>query len=179
MIKDHDAMLRAFAGALQGNQEQMLLIAGQGSLRQTLERTAEELGIAPNVRFLGFRPDISNLMRAADAFVMSSIFEGLPLALLEAGASELPVVATRVGGNAETMVEGRSGLLVPARDHAELGRAMRRIAGMTLEELRAMGRAGGEFVRSKYSLDVILDRWEDLYAELTGQPRHSLAKESV
>jgi len=60
-----------------------------------------------------------------------------------------------------------------------LGRAMRRIAGMTLEELRAMGRAGGEFVRSKYSLDVILDRWEDLYAELTGQPRHSLAKESV
>jgi glycosyltransferase involved in cell wall biosynthesis len=179
MVKDYDAMLRAFAGALAGDVPQILLIAGDGSLRQTLERTAEDLGVAPMVRFLGFRPDISNLMRAADAYVMSSIFEGMPLALLEAGASELPIVATRVGGNAETLIEGRSGLLVPAQNPAELGRAMCCVAGMSVEERRAMGRAGGEFVKGKYSLDVILDRWEQLYRQVAGWEFGSLARKAV
>jgi glycosyltransferase involved in cell wall biosynthesis len=103
----------------------------------------------------------------------------MPLALLEAGASELPVVATRVGGNAETMIEGRTGLLVPARNYLELGRAMLRVTGMSPQERRSMGRAGGEFVRRNYCLDVILDRWEVLYAQLLGQPVRCLAKEAV
>jgi glycosyltransferase involved in cell wall biosynthesis len=179
MVKDFDSMLRAFAKSLLSDQPQTLLIAGDGSLRETLERTAEDLGIAPNVRFLGYRADVSNLMRAADGFVMSSIFEGMPLALLEAGASELPVVATRVGGNAETLIEGRSGFLVPARNQAALGSAMRRVAEMTPEERRAMGRAGGNFVRGQYSLDAILDRWEGLYARFLGVPVRCMAQEAV
>jgi glycosyltransferase involved in cell wall biosynthesis len=179
MVKDYHCMLRAFADSLQSDERQVLLIAGEGSLAAQLEKTAEDLGIAPNVRFLGFRNDIASLMRAADAFVMSSIFEGMPLALLEAGASELPIVATRVGGNAETMVEGRSGLLVPAGNSAALGRAMRSLADMSMEERRAMGRAGGDFVRSKYSLDAVLDRWEELYARLSGRPLACLVKETA
>ena len=179
MVKDFEGMLRAFAAALREDPRQILLIAGDGSLRGNLEKTAEELGIAAKVRFLGYRPDVAELMRAADGFVMSSIFEGMPLALLEAGASELPVVATRVGGNAETMIEGRTGLLVPARSYLELGRAMLQVTGMSSQERRSMGRAGGEFIRRNYCLDVILDRWEALYAQLLGQPAACLAKETV
>ena len=179
MVKDFDSMLRAFASALDADPWQTLLIAGEGSLRETLEQTAEALGIADNVRFLGYRADVASLMRAADAYVMSSIFEGMPLALLEAGASELPVVATRVGGNAETMIEGRSGILVPPQNHVELGRAMRQVVEMTPEDRRAMGRAGGEFVRGKYSLDVVLDHWEGLYSKLMAQPVCALATEAV
>lgn len=179
MVKDYDAMLRAFTFALQSNPRQRLLIAGEGALRDVLEATAAALGIAAKVEFLGYRSDVASLMRAADAFAMSSIFEGMPLALLEAGASELPIVATRVGGNAETMIEDRSGFLVPARNHLELGRSMSRVAGMTPQERRAMGRAGGNFVRGKYSLDAVLDQWEDLYASLMGQPVRCLAKKAV
>jgi len=179
IVKDYTTLLRAFARAIEAEERQVLLIAGAGSLRQNLAQTAEDLGIGPKVRFLGFRADVPSLMRAADAYAMSSIFEGMPLALLEAGASELPVVATRVGGNAETMIEGRTGLLVPARNYLELGRAMLRVTGMSPQERRSMGRAGGEFVRRNYCLDVILDRWEVLYAQLLGQPVRCLAKEAV
>jgi glycosyltransferase involved in cell wall biosynthesis len=179
MVKDYESMLRAFASALDSNPWQTLLIAGEGSLREALEQSAHSLGIGDNVRFLGYRSDVCDLMRAADAFVLSSIFEGMPLALLEAGASELPIVATRVGGNAETMVEGKSGFLVPARNHVELGRAMRSVVTMTEEERHAMGREGGAFVRGKYCLDVILDQWEELYGKLMVQPAESLATEAV
>jgi glycosyltransferase involved in cell wall biosynthesis len=177
MVKDYGCMLRSFVDALQSDARQVLLIAGEGSLAPELLQTALDLGVRENVRFLGFRDDISALMRAADGFVMSSIFEGMPLALLEAGASELPIVATRVGGNAETMLEGRSGLLVPARDPAALGRAMRSVVSMSIEERREMGRAGGDFVRGKYSLEAVLDQWEALYAQLTGHSVAGLVKE--
>ena len=179
MVKDFDTMLRAFAAAIRGEERQTLLIAGDGSLRQSLEGQAQGLGLGARVRFLGYRDDVANLMRAADGFVMSSIFEGLPLALLEAGASGLPIVATRVGGNAETMIEGRSGLLVPASDSCELGRAMRLVAGMTAEQRIAMGRAGRDFVTRHYALDSILDRWEGLYALLAGRPAGALMEKAV
>jgi glycosyltransferase involved in cell wall biosynthesis len=171
MVKDYGTMLRAFAKLVDQDGRQVLLVAGEGSLLGSLERMAEDLGIAPNVRFLGYRADIADLMRASDAYVLSSIFEGMPLALLEAGASELPVVATRVGGNAEAMVEGRSGFLVPSRHVGDLACAMERVLGMPFEERRAMGRTGGEFVRSEYSLDAVMEKWEGLYAELLGEQK--------
>ena len=176
MVKDYATMLRGFARAIEEEERQMLLIAGEGSLRDSLMRLSEDLGIGPKVRFLGFREDIASLMRAADGYVMSSIFEGMPLALLEAGASELPVVATRAGGNAEAMADGRSGYLAPASNPLELGRAMASIATMPGRERRAMGRAGGEFVRRNYSLDAILGRWEELYMRLMGRPVATPAK---
>jgi glycosyltransferase involved in cell wall biosynthesis len=170
MVKDYGTMLRAFAKSLDIEGRQMLLVAGEGSLLESLEKMAEDLGIGANVRFLGYRADIADLMRAADGYVLSSIFEGMPLALLEAGASGLPVVATRVGGNAEAMDEGRSGFLTPSRSPGELGEAMQRVVSMTAEERRRMGRAGMEFVGRQYSLDAVLDRWEGLYSELLGAP---------
>jgi glycosyltransferase involved in cell wall biosynthesis len=165
-VKDYDTMLRAFSIALQADVSQVLLIAGGGSLQSHLEALAEELCIAPNVRFLGVCDRVPRLLQAADALVLSSIFEGMPLAMLEAGASGLPVVATRVGGNAEVLPPNQRGLLVPARRPISLGAAMRRLACLSADERRAMGEESRAFVLSRFGMDAILDQWEGLYSRL-------------
>jgi glycosyltransferase involved in cell wall biosynthesis len=165
-VKDYATMLRAFRMALAADGRQVLAIGGDGTQRNELERLTRALEIAGNVRFLGHRSDLPNLMAAADGFVMSSIFEGMPLVLLEAAASALPIVATRVGGNAEIVPEGKGGLLAPSQDPAALGRAMELVVSMSPAERGAMGRAAREFVRGRYAMEAVLDRWEELYFDL-------------
>jgi glycosyltransferase involved in cell wall biosynthesis len=165
-VKDYATMLRAFPSVLEANAAQVLLIAGAGSQRPRLEALAEDLGIAPRVRFLGIRTGIPQLMQAADAFVLSSVFEGMPLAMLEAGLSGLPMVATRVGGNAEVLPHEQRRLLAPPRRPRELGLAMRRVACLSDAARRAMGEAARAFVLSRFGMDTILDQWEELYTSL-------------
>ena len=129
--KDYPNMLRAFA-RLRREHEGLLLIAGGGSLRGEAERLAAELGVAASVKFLGIRKDVPGLMNAADAYLMSSAWEGMPIVLLEASATGLPVVATDVGGNGEVVLNGRSGLLVPPGDPEALARAMLRLREMQI-----------------------------------------------
>ena len=168
-VKDYETMLRAFAVALDTDVAQMLLIAGAGSQQRQLEELAEELGISDRVRFLGVRGDISRLMQAADGFVLSSVFEGMPVVMLEAAASGLPMVATRVGGNAEVLPHEQRNRLAPARRPRELGLAMQRLACMSDGERRAMGEAARVFVLSHFGMGAILDQWESLYRELMAQ----------
>ena len=165
-VKDYPTMLRAFRVALEADHRQVLMIGGDGTLREELERMARELEVAANVRFLGYRSDLPNLLAAADGFAMSSIFEGMPLVLLEAAASSLPIVATRVGGNPEIVVEGKGGFLTPSQDPAALGRAMQRVVSMSPAERSGMGAAAREFVRGRHAMSAVLDRWEDLYFDL-------------
>ena len=170
-VKDYATMLRAFPVALEADVAQVLLIAGAGSQRPHLDALAEELGITPYVRFLGVRTDIPQLMQAADGLVLSSVFEGMPLVMLEAGVSGLPMVATRVGGNAEVLPPEQRMLLVPPRRPRELGLAMQRLACLSDAEGRAMGEAAREFVLSRFGMDAILDQWEELYTRLLEQKR--------
>lgn len=170
-VKDYATMLRAFPVALEADVTQVLLIAGAGSQRPHLDALAEELGITPYVRFLGVRTDIPQLMQAADGLVLSSVFEGMPLVMLEAGVSGLPMVATRVGGNAEVLPPEQRMLLVPPRRPRELGLAMQRLACLSDAERRAMGEAAREFVLSRFGMDAILDQWEELYTRLLEQKR--------
>ena len=93
----------------------ILLIAGDGPSRASMEQLASTLGISSEVRFLGTRTDVPRLMAAADAYVMASAWEGLPMGLLEASASALPIVATDVGGNHEIVRDRISGELWPQR----------------------------------------------------------------
>ena len=148
------------------HKDAVLLIAGQGSLREKAQSLAEELGIAPKVFFLGVRTDIPDLMNAADAYVMSSAWEGMPMVLLEAGAVGLPVVATDVGGNREVVVDGKSGLLVPSKDPEALARAMVRLMELSPEERRSMGKYGRRHIEENYSLERVVEQWEALYREL-------------
>jgi glycosyltransferase involved in cell wall biosynthesis len=168
-VKDYATMLRAFSVALEADVTQVLLIAGAGSQRPHLDALAEELGITPHVRFLGIRTDIPQLMQAADGLVLSSVFEGMPLVMLEAGVSGLPMVATRVGGNAEVLPHEQRMLLVPPRRPRELGLAMQRLACLSDAERRAMGEAAREFVLSRFGMDAVLDQWEELYTKLLEQ----------
>jgi len=162
--KDYPNLLTAVARLR--NEHQVLLIAGDGPLRQSIERLGAELDISAKVRFLGIRKDVPNLMAAADAYVMSSAWEGLPMVLLEAAASALPIVATNVGGNAEVVHDGISGYLIPPSDPIALASAMERmeLAGQSVRD--AMGIAGREHAEKSYSLRSVVDRWEEIYKSL-------------
>lgn len=156
-------MLRAFRKVQHVRPASRLFIVGQGSLRAETEELAKELGLAEAVRFLGVRNDIPQLMNAADAYVMSSAWEGMPMVLLEAAAVGLPVVATDVGGNREIVRDGYTGLLVPPRDHESLARAMVHLMSLPDAARRAMGQAARAYVEAHYGLERVVDQWEKLY----------------
>jgi len=164
--KDYPTLLRAFAGVVKVKLEARLLIAGEGSLRGELEKLIGDLFLQGNVRLLGLRKDIPALMNAADAFVMSSAWEGMPMVVLEAQASGLPVVATHVGGISEVVVPGKTGYLVPPRDPDALADAMKKLMALPPEERIKMGLEGREQVVARYSLEAILDLWEEIYESL-------------
>lgn len=164
--KDYPNLLAAFAAARDEAPSLHLAIAGSGHLLGSLRAQAVQLGIMDRVEFLGTRTDVRELMQAADAFVMSSAWEGMPMALLEASASALPVVATNVGGNAEVVEHARSGLLVPAHDSSALARAIANLARQTPAALRELGEAGRNRVQALYGIERVLDRWENIYEHL-------------
>lgn len=105
-----------------------LLIAGDGPERDTLEAKTRALRLEANITFLGAFDDVQAVYAASDVFALSSLWEGLPNALLEAMASGLPVVVTDVGGISEVVRNGENGLLVPARDARALAEALARLA---------------------------------------------------
>jgi glycosyltransferase involved in cell wall biosynthesis len=166
VAKDYPNMLRAFARVRERHPEAVLLLVGRGSLQPETEALARELGLGDGVRFLGVREDVPVVMRAADAYVMSSAWEGMPMVLLEAGAAGLPIVSTKVGGNHEVVVDQQSGFLVPARDHEALGSAMVRLADMPAEERGVMGQRGQEHIERNYGLERVAERWEEIYRDV-------------
>ena len=166
VAKDYPNMLRAFARVRERHPESVLLLVGRGSLQTETEALARELGLGDALRFLGVREDVPVVMRAADAYVMSSAWEGMPMVLLEAGAAGLPIVATQVGGNHEVVLDQQSGFLVPARDHEALGSAMVRLADLPVERRRAMGQRGQEHIEGNYGLERVAERWEEIYRDV-------------
>ena len=135
-----------------------LLIAGSGPLEAELRALAGE-----GVRLLGRRSDIPQLLAAADALVLSSTVEGLPMVLLEAAAAHLPVVSTDVGGTAQIVSDGETGILVPASNTPALARAMLRLMEMPAAERQQLADRAAERVKERYGLQQVLDRWEHIY----------------
>jgi glycosyltransferase involved in cell wall biosynthesis len=164
--KDYPTLLQAFSQVAVEHPEAQLVIVGQGTLEAELKQMAGRLSLADKVRFLGSRTDVASLMNAADAFVMSSAWEGMPMVVLEAQASGLPVVATHVGGIPEVVVPGKTGYLVPPRDPDALADAMKKLMALPPEERIKMGLEGREQVVARYSLEAILDLWEEIYESL-------------
>jgi glycosyltransferase involved in cell wall biosynthesis len=166
VAKDYPTMLRAFRRVRQDRPQATLLLVGKGSLQPETEALVRELELGDAVRFVGVRNDVPAIMAAADAYVMSSAWEGMPMVLLEAAAAGLPIVATEVGGNREVVLDGESGFLVPPRDEAALAAAMLRLDALAEEDRRAMGRRGQDHIRRHYGLARVADRWEELYREV-------------
>jgi len=167
--KDYPNMVQAFARVVHKHSNAILLIVGDGPLRETMENMARELGAEKYVKFLGIRRDIPQLMNAADAYVMSSSWEGMPNVLLEASATGLPIVATDVGGNREVVLDGITGFLVPPRNPEALAEAMLRMMDLPEEKRREMGKAARKHVEDNFSLNRVVDMWEALYKELLEQ----------
>jgi glycosyltransferase involved in cell wall biosynthesis len=166
-VKDYPTLFRALAVLRETAAPFTVLVVSGGPDRQALEDLRADLGLLPDeLRFLGARRDVPALMSAADAYVMSSLWEGLPMVLLEAASAELPIVATRVGGNAEILDHGRSGYLVASGDSSALAASMARVAQLAPEERRAMGRLARADVVEKFHIRHVVDTWLGLYAEL-------------
>ncbi len=161
--KDYPTLLKALACA---PETARLLIAGVGPLWTELAQLTARLGLERRVRFLGFQPNVQRWMQAADGFVLSSRYEGLPMVLLEAGACALPAVATDVPGTREAIVNEETDWLARAGDADALALAMAKLMCMPLDERRAMGERARKMVRERFSMEIVLDRWEQLYAAL-------------
>jgi glycosyltransferase involved in cell wall biosynthesis len=161
--KDYPNLLNAVSRL---SRREVLLVAGEGALGSFLKQLATDLGIQERVRFLGIRKDVPKLMAAADAYVMTSAWEGLPMVLLEAAASSLPIVATDVGGNREIVRDGVGGFLVPGKDSTALAEAMLTMERLSDGSRRAMGDAGRAYVSKHYGLSAVVDEWEAVYRSL-------------
>ena len=169
IAKDYPNMLRAFTLVRQRHPETVLLLAGRGALQDETEALARELHLDSAVRFLGVRDDVPALLNAADGYVMSSAWEGLPMVLLEASASGLPVVTTNVGGNAEAVLDGETGFLVAPRDHQKLASAMMRVMELPAGERERLGARGRDHVGARYGLARVVEQWEEVYREASAR----------
>ncbi len=140
------------------------LIVGAGPLEAELRKFSQTIGLNGNVIFTGLRQDVPEMMKAIDILVMPSLREGLPIIALEAMVSGKPVVATHVGGVAEVVVDGETGLLVPPADEKGLTSALSRL--IQDEELaHRLGENGSKRVRERFSLERMVRETEGLYEE--------------
>lgn len=161
-IKDQARLIRAFGRVHSEMPDAALAIVGDGALRPQLEQVVEELGLRQSVRFLGDRSDVPQLLAGMELFALSSLSEGYSVALTEACAAGLPIVATDVGGNREIVRDGINGKLVAAGDTSALAGAL---LGMLADPGRAlaMGRAGRDWALSEASFRTMAGRYERLY----------------
>jgi sugar transferase (PEP-CTERM/EpsH1 system associated) len=169
-VKDHASLLNAVHRLQQWGLRPTLLVAGDGPLRGSLAEQAAALGIAQQVNLLGHRSDIETILAALDLFVLSSTSEGLPNTVLEAMATGVPVVATRVGGVDELVEDGSTGLLVKSGDSdalahalADLLRAPARRAEMAASARRRM--------ETEFDIREMIRKYEALYLDLAGVRR--------
>lgn len=164
--KDVARLVRAFARTASECPDVELVLAGDGPERPFAEQESLALGLSGRVRFLGYRRDVPAVLATGDAFVLASLSENLPLALLEAMGSGLACIASRVGG-VEEIVRPGEGLLVPPGDTEALAGAMTRLA--TEPDLApALGAAAADRVREAFSLERCATAHLHLYRTLVG-----------
>jgi glycosyltransferase involved in cell wall biosynthesis len=159
--KDYPLMLAAFAEAAR-QRPARLVVVGKGSQLGRLEKLADELGIADAVTFYGVSRDVARLMAAADALVLSSLWEGLPNVLIEAAATALPAVTTDVGGSAEVVLHAETGMVVQGRAPGQLAQAMCRLMALEPAQRKDFGARARAYAERSYALDTVVDRWESV-----------------
>lgn len=163
-VKDHAAFLEAAARIRRERPDVTFVVAGDGELRGALEERARR-ALGDRCRFLGWVKDLRTLYGALDVVVLTSRNEGTPVALIEAGAASTPIVATRVGGVADVVVDGRTGHLAPPGDPTAVATA---VLGLLGDPTRAhrMGAAARETARHRFTIERLANDLADLYREL-------------
>lgn len=162
--KDQATLVRAIAALRDGEPPAHCVVAGDGELRGELEALVAGLGLGERVRLPGFRGDVPALLRAADAFALPSLDEGMPMILLEAAAAGAPLVATPVGDVPTLVRDGSTGLLVPRGDAGALAAALARLRDETGLAAR-LGEAARAEVRREHSHAAMAARYAEVYEE--------------
>jgi glycosyltransferase involved in cell wall biosynthesis len=166
-VKRQDLLLRAFAAVKGKMPDAWLLLVGGGPMRDALRGLAADLGVAGAVHFAGYQADPERFLRVMDVFALTSRSEGMPLALLEAWAAGLPVVASAVGGVPALIDEGRTGLLFPSGDAARLTEALGRVL-LDGALARRLAEEGRREVVARFGLARMAAAYEGHYRELLG-----------
>jgi len=165
-IKDHATAVRAIAAALPRHPSIRLLIVGDGPERETIEQAITGLGLGHRVTMLGMRGDVRRLLlSAADAFLLTSVSEGIPVTILEAMAAGVPVVSTAVGGVPELIEHGKTGLLAPAGDAASLSESLVRLAGDD-DLRRRLAAAAHQRAIARFSEAQMIGHYDRIYREM-------------
>lgn len=172
-----DRLLRVFRQVSRSQPEARLWLVGKGPLRPELEQQAATLELSHAVRFCGARSDIGSYLNAADLLALTSDSEGLPGVLLEAGIAGLPVVATRVGGVGECVLDGETGFVVEAHDETGLADGLLRLIAEP-ELRRRMGQRARQWVSQRFSIDKIAERYLGFYRETLVRRRNTMASGS-
>jgi glycosyltransferase involved in cell wall biosynthesis len=159
--KDYPNLFSALTRVPEGNWR--VLIAGKGPMETDLKTLVDELALADRVQFLGTRANMPDLFKASDAYVLSSSFVGLSMALLEAAASGLPAVVTDVGGNRDLVLDGQTGHVVPPANPQALATAITRLMELSLGERRALGNFARRHCVEHYRFEGIGEQWVRLY----------------
>lgn len=175
-VKDQTTLARAFVQALRMApalaERVRLVMIGDGPLRGEVQAMLEAAGVGHLAWLPGERSDIPEVMRGLDCFVLPSLAEGISNTILEAMASGLPVIATRVGGNADLVSEGSTGLLVPANDPEAMAGAIVRLASDPALA-RSLGEAGRDAVERRFSLDAMVGVYCHTYDKLLEKTGHA------
>jgi len=161
-VKNHPLLLKAFCEALPRRPDLRLWMVGDGSEREALEKLTAKLGIAEQVTFWGQQLDVAPFLSAADAFIMSSVSEGLPMSLLQAFSLGLPAIVTDVGGMGEVVRLADAGYTVPTENPEAMADAIVKLAGDERERNRFSASAESAF-QSRFTLRTMVDAYSDLY----------------
>jgi glycosyltransferase involved in cell wall biosynthesis len=164
--KNHALLLRALPALAQRQPSLRVVCFGRGPLERALRARIAQLGLERIVRLAGFRDDLPRLLPGADALVHPAIREGLGVAILEALAAGVPVVACAAGGVVDVIEHDVTGLLVPPNDAAQLAAALDRLRGDAALRER-LGAAGREHVVRELSVERMIERHLKLYADVT------------
>ncbi len=164
-VKGHEVTLRAVKAVVSEIPHAVFILAGDGPKKNSLIRLADELRITSHVRFTGYIEDVTTVFAISDISVLSSHSEGIPQSILQSMAAGVPVVATRVGGVPEIIINEQSGLLVPPSDHIALASSIIRLINNPTLQNSIISNAR-EFVLKEHSVEVMLDKTELLYSKL-------------
>jgi len=161
-VKNYDNLIKVFAEINKMSLDFILDIAGDGDEKQNLEDIIDEFQLN-NIQLLGNINNVPEVLSKYDAFVISSHSEGLPMVLLEAMASSLPIVSTNVGEIGNILLASEGGVLIPSKNNKELKKALLQVLSLKQEELDKLGYNNQKYVESNFDIEKLVDTWVSLY----------------
>ncbi len=162
--KGHETLLKAISLIYDKLPNLHVILAGKGQLKDTIEKQANILRIQNRIHILGLRNDVPDLLKASDIFVLPSFSEAMPLSLLEAISSGLPVIATNVGGIPEIIEHKKSGFIIPPGDYKLLAMKILELA-ICDKERKDMGLQAKKIARKKFDISIMTSQYEAIYKE--------------